>query len=39
VDNLIVGYGIQTPEWGGPLTNGTIPFTITIDDVQWWVLN
>ncbi len=40
VDNLIVGYGAQTPQWGGPLTAGEgIPFAITIDDVQWWTVN
>ncbi len=38
VDALAVGYGIQSPEWGGPLTNGNIPFTIAIDDLQWWTL-
>ena len=38
VDALAVGYGIQSPEWGGPLTNGNIPFTIAIDDLQWWKL-
>jgi len=39
VDSLIVGFGVSTLEWGGPLTNGTIPFTVTIDDVRWWKLN
>jgi hypothetical protein len=38
VDALIVGYGVGNLEWGGPLTNGTIPFTVTLDDLQWWVL-
>jgi hypothetical protein len=39
VDALATGYGIQTPEWGGPLTNGTMPFTIAIDDFKWWTIN
>ena len=39
VDQLAVGYGIQSPEWGGPLTNGAgIGFSIAIDDFQWWTL-
>ncbi len=36
VDQIIAGYGIGSPEFGGPLTDGTTPLTIAIDDFKWW---
>ena len=36
VDNIIAGYGIGSPEFGGPLTDGSTPITIAIDDFAWW---
>ena len=36
VDNIIAGYGIGSPEFGGPLTDGSTPITIAIDDFNWW---
>jgi hypothetical protein len=38
VDNLIVGYGVGGPEWGGPLSNGSTAVTIKIDNFKWWKL-
>ncbi len=39
VDNLIAGYGVTLIEFGGPLTNGSTPFAIAIDDFKWWKSN
>ncbi len=36
VDGMIVNYGIGAPEFGGPLTDGTTPIAIAIDDFKWW---
>ncbi len=39
VDDIIAGYGIGSPEFGGPLTDGVTPFTVAIDDFKWWRSN
>jgi hypothetical protein len=39
LDALYSGtYGVGTLEWGGPLTAGSTPFTVAIDDLKWWAV-
>ena len=39
LDALYSGtYGVGTLEWGGPLTAGSTPFSVAIDDLKWWVM-
>ncbi len=36
VDNIDNAQGVGSPEFGGPLTNGSTPFSIAVDDFKWW---